>query len=55
MEGLFYTTSIIGLYLPVVMSADLRAVGDQSGWNDLSTAMMPDTCGQAIDVPESKK
>lgn len=55
MERRCYPNNIISLYLPVVMSADLNAAGDQSGWSDLSTAIMPDTCGQAIDVPESKK
>lgn len=41
-------------FLPVVMIADLTAAGDHSGCRDLSTAMIPVTWGQAIDVPESK-
>uniref|UniRef100_J3LVB9 DUF659 domain-containing protein n=1 Tax=Oryza brachyantha TaxID=4533 RepID=J3LVB9_ORYBR len=35
-----------------VTSADLMIAGDQSGWNALSNAATPDTCGQAIEVPE---
>ena len=30
-------------YIPVVMSADFRAAGDQSGCLDLSKATIPDT------------
>ncbi len=36
------------------MIADLRAAGDHSGCSDLSTATIPLTWGQAIDVPDSK-
>ncbi len=37
------------------MIADLRAAGDHLGCKDLSTAMIPLTWGQDIDVPESKR
>ena len=33
------------------MSADLIAIGDQSGWRSLSSAARPATCGLDIDVP----
>src|SRR5262245_23291154 len=33
------------------MSADLIAIGDQSGWRSLSSAPRPATCGLDIDVP----
>lgn len=35
--------------------ADFMAAGDQSGCSDLSNAATAETCGHAIDVPESKK
>ena len=35
----------------VVISADLIAIGDQSGWSCLNSAAMPAMCGADIDVP----
>lgn len=40
--------------LPVVTRADLIAAGDQSGCAILRSATIPETCGVAIEVPESK-
>jgi hypothetical protein len=34
----------------LVMSADLTAIGDQSGWSCFSSAATPATCGVAMDV-----
>jgi len=38
---------------PVVTSADLIAAGLHVGWIALRRATMPDTWGQAMEVPES--
>ena len=40
--------------IPVVVSADLIAGGDQLGWSDLSSPTIPATWGHAIEVPLSK-
>ena len=40
-----------GRRMPLVMSADLIIIGDQSGCSCLSSAAMPATCGADIDVP----
>lgn len=39
---------------PVVTRADFIAAGDQFGCTDLRRAAIPATCGQDMEVPESK-
>lgn len=46
-------SSLISFLLsPVVIRAERIAAGDHVGWNDLTYAAAPETCGQAIEVPE---
>ena len=40
-------------FLPVVIRADLIAAGVQVGCMELRRATMPETWGQAMDVPDS--
>jgi len=39
--------------IPVVIKAERIAAGDHVGWNDLMYPAAPDTCGHAIDVPDT--
>ena len=46
---------VLLVMLAVVISADLIAAGDHSGWASASSAAAPATCGADIDVPLRRK
>jgi hypothetical protein len=47
-----FNSHSLGSILPEVIMADFSAAGDHCGCRAFSRAMIPATCGAAIDVPD---